>query len=268
MTIPQQEVVPIELRTCRPPAPLGYPTPSEQQALEAFAVRLAAVLEGALSSKGVTCACGGEVQVGEGWDREWAAEAAWRQGALWRLRLSQGAAEAILAAQLGQDELTAHALTELDLRIMGEALGGLAREIGRELEGRGGAAEVAMSLAASPLPGEPLVIWTMTVQHGSLEGEAALVTVWEELAEVLMPETEEGVLEVEVLHGAAVTIEALLPGPPLTAGELWGMQPGDVLKLGAVDRPSVVTANGQPFARGRAGARGETLAVNIQEIGE
>ena len=72
--------------------------------------------------------------------------------------------------------------------------------------------------------------------------------------------------DVRVLSQAEVTVEALLPGPELTARELLELQPGDVICLGSAEQEALLAAEGAPVGRGRAGARQGRLAVNISEM--
>jgi len=259
----------VDVQPVEPP-PLTHPSWVEQKALAGLAARVAALARAALAGGGVTCAGSHEPQAQlrdeAVWQGGWAAEASWAQVGRWRMLFSTGAAEAMLAAQLGQDELTEHPLTELDLRLLEGPVRRLAGDLGRELQSSGAPAEIIMSRGVSSAEFSPAVVWPFAVQRGGLQGEALLLTPWEDLRELLQPEPDDRVLTPEALRQAPVLVEAILTALPVTPRELLGMQPGDVLRLGAADRLSVVTANGRPFARGRAGAKGRTLAINIQHI--
>jgi hypothetical protein len=249
------------------PPPLGYPSFAEERLLRDLAERLAAVVVAALQGSRLQ---GAAQQAGRVLDEESAVgdgvvEATWQQGA-WRLRLSVDAAEVLLAAQLGQRELSAHALTDLDLRLLAGPVRRMAEGVGRQLLDRDLRSEVRLSRSIQPLPSGPCVSWSFTVTLGGRQGEFVLLTPWQNLRALLGAEPDDSVMEPGMLREAPVVVEALMTAPPLTPRDLLGLQPGDIVRLGALDRPSVLAANGVPFATGPVGARGMAMAVNIQTI--
>lgn len=75
----------------------------------------------------------------------------------------------------------------------------------------------------------------------------------------------EEVLEARLVEQAVVEVEAMLPGTQLTADELLSLRPGDVIRLGPGAPEVVLRVNGEAWGRGRAGARGNHLAVSLRQ---
>jgi len=247
------------------------PSRAQREALLARAERVGRVLPAGLGLAGlsgsVVAAPGPEwlpeaAPMGNGW----AVAATWGQDGAWRLLLTSEAVSLVLAAQLGQDELADHCITDLDLRLLQLPVRALANELARELPAGGGTAGLALTHPPGPAGHEAVATWRVRLEHGGQGGEMLLAIAWEALSAMLAPPADETRLAREEVIGAPVLVEAMLAGPALTARELAEMEPGDVVALGAGEHTSVLRANGLPFARGRIGAKGARLAVNIQEI--
>ncbi|MBU0610947.1 MAG: FliM/FliN family flagellar motor C-terminal domain-containing protein, partial [Armatimonadetes bacterium] len=176
-----------------------------------------------------------------------------------------GAVAALLAAQLGQDEVGEAPLSDLDLRLLQLPVRALAGELGRALGATGALSDLRMTRGVSGSVG-PVLLWRARLEHRSHKGEAVLVASWPELQVRLSTEAEPRRIGLDMVAAAPVLVEATLAAPLLTARELRDMQPGDVLIMGAGDRESLLCANGVVFARGRMGAKGTRLAINIQQI--
>ena len=252
-----------------PPA-ADQPSRAERQALQALTERVRPLLAAAFGSAEVNYTLLQEP--GPEWaprppdEGGWAIGAAWVHGGAWRLLLAPEAAAALLAAQLGQDELADHAFTDLDLRLLQLPMRSLAGELARALGVGGNAPELVLARGPAPVGVEPAVLWRVRLEHRGRAGEVLLAASWPELRAALAPPASQRRLDPRLLDGAPVGVEAFLAAPTLTARELLDMQPGDVLTLGAGDQESILTAHGLPFARGRMGAKGGRLAISIQHI--
>jgi len=250
------------------PPSVEAPSCAQTVALQTLGVRVQQLLADACASFGVTCTPDPEPdrqprRLEEGF---WAVAATWSHGGAWRLLLSPTAATALLAAQLGHDELAEHPLTDLDLRLLQLPARALAADVGRELRLAGGAPSPALARGPVPAGTEAVVAWRARLEHGPVGGEVVLAVPWADLGPCLMPPTEGQPLQREELADAPVVVEAVVVAPPVTPRELLEMQPGDVLALGPGDQQSILRANGAPVAWGRIGAKGATLAISIQHV--
>ncbi len=250
------------------PPSVEAPSHAQEAALQVLGARVQHLLAAAFASFGVTCTPDPEPdwlprRLETGF---WAAAATWSHGGAWRLLLSPTGTTALLAAQLGQDELAEHALTDLDLRLLQLPARALAADLGRELRLAGGAPSPALARGPVPAGAEAVVAWRMHVAHGPAGGEVVLTVPWADLRACLTPPEGGQRLQREELADAPVVVEAVVVAPPVTPRELLEMQPGDVLALGPGDQQSILRANGAPVAWGRIGAKGATLAISIQHV--
>ncbi len=251
------------------PPSVAQPSAAERAALQRLTERLRQQLPASFAAAGVSCALVEEPDFSRVPEvltgGEWAAEAAWAHGGAWRLLLAPGAVAALLAAQLGQDEVREAPLSDLDLRLLQLPVRTLAAELGRALGASGAPPDLRMARGV-PDGGGPALRWRARLEHRAHAGEVVLVASWPELQAVLSAGAEPQRMGLDMVAEAAVLVEATLAAPQLTARELRDMQPGDVLIMGAGDRESLLCANGVVFARGRMGAKGTRLAINIQQI--
>lgn len=250
------------------PPSVEAPSHAQEAVLQALGARVQHLLAAAFASFGVTCTPDAEPD----WQPRrletgfWAAAATWSHGGDWRLLLSPKGTTALLAAQLGQDELAEHALTDLDLRLLRLPARALAADLGRELRLAAGAPSPALARGPVPAVAEAVVAWRMHVAHGPVGGEVVLTVPWSDLRRCLTLPAGEQRLRRDELADAPVVVEAVVVAPPVTPRELLEMQPGDVLALGPGEQQSILRANGAPVAWGRIGAKGATLAISIQHV--
>lgn len=235
---------------------------------------LAPVVQKALSDAfrrcGIVCLSHGEGSLQDGDECPEGATPAvvadWWQGTGWRLSMSAGAAEAVLAAQLGHQTLVEHALTDLDLRLLEIPVRYLCAELARQEALGPLRREIVLQRESWEGDHAPSFAWRARLQHGGLSAGLTLQGQWPELAEALTPAVDERRLEPSQLRDATVLAEAVVPGPVLTVGDLTQLQPGDVLTLGGLEHLSLLRAQGRPVARGRIGVKGSRLAINITNI--
>lgn len=267
------------LLTAERSTPLVIPSVDQRPASEErFALEtgeaVARAVSRALSSllaQGISCAAQDAARQGDAdqtpedqsWTLQWGAP-----GPQWELLLPVSAAEGLLAGLLGCVQLRPdHPLTATDCALLRLVVAELARETSRELH-----LPPADSCAVLPprTYGSPL---SPSLRHFALSLEVAgrshsvhARVAWDDLLTQRQGAPSVGALDARVLSEAKVTVEALLPGPELTARELLELQPGDVICLGLAEQEALLTAEGVPVGRGRAGARAGRLAVNISEL--
>jgi flagellar motor switch protein FliM len=104
----------------------------------------------------------------------------------------------------------------------------------------------------------------MQLSLGGVSGPLAVEVAWEELRPRLgAMVSQPGGVAAEALQEAQVAVEVMFPPQSLTAAELLGLQPGDVIRLGAANRPVWLRVGSKWIGRGRAGAQGKQLAVSV-----
>ena len=262
------------VRECVFPA-VEAPTAAEQQVLrrwgEAFQVQGGLVLRRFLGA-------GGLWQVGE---PQWQAAGQALAGGEWAvwiaisgavpavLVLESTLAEALIAGALGLPAAATPALT-------GAADQAVLDVIGREL---GHAVRQALGLTSPALaevttgdgrycPAEgPAVVYAVAATLHGREYSARLLGAWADWRPAVAPgpSAPVGVVDRTVVEAALVEIEAVLPGTELRAGELLALRPGDIIRLGEGGQEVVLRVNGRAWGRGRAGARGDHLAVSLRQ---
>ena len=247
---------------------------SEERFAQETGEALARALSQALSSlltQGISCTAQDPTRPGaanqipedQSWTLQWGAP-----GPQWQLLLPVPAVEGLLAGLLGCAQLRPdHPLTATDRALLGLVVTELARETSRELH-------LPPTEACAVLPprtyGSPS---SPSQRHFALSLEVAARShsvqarvAWDDwLAQQQREQLPVG-LDVRLLSEAKVTVEALLPGPELTARELLELQPGDVICMGLAEQEALLAAEGVPVGRGRAGARAGRLAVNVSEM--
>ena len=253
------------------------PTPAEQAALVTCGQHLAAGLAASLAEL-CTASCSCSLVGTPLLDAPWQPAADdllvwWGQSSLdWRLWLPVAAAEDILAGLLGCCSVRGgRPWSDLDQALL-------------DLQGQKLAEQVSRSLALPlpehhglrlPSPGGSLPVAAVTDAtmhfdlHLQLQGRGhtlRLITPLDALRPLLpAPLPATGVNEA-LLAEAMVTLQAVLPGPSLSAGELLGLEPGDIVCLGEGGQEALLQVEGVTVGRGRPGAQAGRLAVSVRGV--
>ena len=187
----------------------------------------------------------------------------------WQLLLPLGAAEDVLAGLLGHVTLAAGHLTS----VTDEALLALqCQKIGEQVSQRLGLPRpaqhgVCLTASAALLAATPMVQFALHLRLHGRTHLARLKVPLDLLRPVLPAAPSHGLgIDPSVVAEAPVTVQAVLPGPTLTAGQLLGLEPGDVVCLGEAAREALLQVEGVTIGRGRAGAQAGRLAVNIRAM--
>ena len=191
-------------------------------------------------------------------------------GPAWQMIVPKSGVEAIVAGLLGFPELRPdQPLGAVDRGLIEMVLTELAREASRELNLPPSEARALWTDGTCcPQPALPFMQFALSLRIGD-QSHAVFATVgWDDLLAHLRPAAARGMADLGLVSQAEVTVEALLPGPELTARELLELQPGDVICLGIAEQEALLTAEGVAVGRGRAGARSGRVAVNISEMSD
>lgn len=254
--------------------PAEHPGPEEAPFLRDWGTALARALATSLSvqsTRTLDCRCSGWRVLESDWRP--AAETVsldWGPpGPQWQLCLPEPAVSEVLAGLLGQATLAAgQALTPTDLALLDLQAVQIARQVSQDLQLPPSASH-SVAVGAGLLPPSPRVGFDLTLVSGSLATPLQLVAGWAQISEFspLRAGAEASLSAADVSH-ARLTVEAILPGPTLVARDLLGLQPGDIVQLGNLQRPTILRIAGRPIAVGRAGARAGALAVSIHEVAD
>jgi hypothetical protein len=251
------------------------PTPAEEAALAACGQQIAAALAATLRESGTaSCACSVS-----GWsllDPSSTAPAGdelglwWGESAPdWQLWLTLDASEDILASLLGCPSLQGtYRLSDTDRALLNLQCQKFGQQLSQRL-GLSAPAQHGLLSAASgtPLPPAPLAQFALNLMlHGRTHPARLLVSL--DLLRPLLPSARplSKALDRALVAGAEVTLEAVLRGPILTAGQLLGLEPGDIVCLGQRGQDALLQVEGVTIGTGRPGAQAGRLAVNINTI--
>lgn len=189
----------------------------------------------------------------------------WR-GLPLELELSAEAVEALLAALLGQPAVGpaagSGAMEQRLLQLLGTEIGGgLAVALGLPQPETG-------HLSARPSE-RPQVLGPhrqagVRVAYRGVGGAALLRGTEETLAGLGAPPPAR--MKVKPLTAARLPLEAVLPGPTLTAGEIAGLAEGDVICFDPGELEAVLRVAGVAIGRGRAGAREGWAAIEVTQL--
>jgi hypothetical protein len=258
-----------ELAQNWPIPPVDRPGPGDELALRERAAPLAQAISWSLStlSTGAVACRFTECQFRAGGEASAAAVViSWP---LCELHLNEQAAAAILAGLLGAAQLApAASLNPTDLALLELSAQELAQRINAALGLPLPAVPQVRSSGAQENPQQGLVAYDFELEFAGGAQPLTLLIFWEDARNYLaLPPPDQPVgLAVEALTSAVLCLEAILPGPTLTAQELLELQPGDVARLGSNQREALLVVEGVPLATGRAGARNGKLAVNISKL--
>lgn len=251
------------------------PTPAEEAALAVCGRQIAAALAATLREAGpASCTC--SVAGGSLLEPSSAPPAGdelglwWGESAPdWQLWLTSDASEDILASLLGCPSLQDnHPLSDTDRALLNLQCHKIGEQVSRRL-GLPAPAQHGLLSAASgtPLPPAPLVQFALhLLLHGRTHLARLLVSL-DLLRPLLAPARPPSrAIDPALVAGAEVTVEALLRGPALTAGQLLGLEPGDIVCLGQGGQDALLQIEGVTIGTGRPGAQAGRLAVNITAI--
>jgi flagellar motor switch/type III secretory pathway protein FliN len=205
----------------------------------------------------------------EGWASHCVSLSWGAPGPQWHLRLSRAAAEDVLAGLLGYQGLVARdTWSRSDRALLLLQVSELAQRQAADLQlPASGDHQVALPPDSPPaLP--PLVVdLELQLRVHDRTHELHLLTGFGELRQYLdrAASTARALTTDSVAH-AMVELEAVLPGPELSAEELLQLQAGDVLLLNTGQQEAVLRTSGVVIGRGRVGARNGRLAVNLRDV--
>ena len=190
-------------------------------------------------------------------------------GPQWQLRLPRAAAEDLLAGLLGYQGLAARdAWSRSDRAVLLLQATELAQHLATGLE-LPASADARVSLPPEVPPPLPALAIDLELQlrvHDRTH-ELHLLTGFEELRQYLTGAASTArAVTAETVADAVVELEAVLPGPEVSAEELLRLQEGDVLLLSSGQQEAVLRTRGVVIGRGRVGARNGHLAVNLRDI--
>ncbi len=244
---------------------------SQRQALDKMQAQIQQGWRAGWAKAGVQ---GSDLEAAELWAQPpWQAQpssgvfAQWQQELLWHIYLSPEAVQALLSAQLGQEELSAHEVTELDLRLLQIPLRQFAVHWAEGLSLRRAPGEILLKRSGF-LSSPPLLLgWTGVLAYGRHQGPVWLATAWEAFAVWLQPPAAAHKLTMEALAHLPLEAEVVLTGPVLSARELLDMQPQDILLLGQADKNAFLSVHQRLIGWGHLGAKGNYLALHIHHMG-
>jgi len=191
----------------------------------------------------------------------------WQQELPWHIYLSAEAVQALLGAQLGQEELSAHEITELDLRLLQISMQKFAAHWSQGLSLRRPPSEIVLKRGGFFSFPQRLLGWTGALCYGKHHGCVWLATELEALGTWLQPPSGAQQLPLEAIASLPVEVEVMLQGPVLSVQELLSLQPQDILLLGQADKNSFLCAHQRLIGWGHLGAKGHHLALHIRQMG-
>ncbi|MHB8995942.1 MAG: FliM/FliN family flagellar motor switch protein [Armatimonadota bacterium] len=190
-------------------------------------------------------------------------------GPRWHLRLPKAAAEDLLAGLLGYQGLVARETWSCsDRALLLLQASELAQRVAADLQLPASADHQVTLPPDSPPALPPLVVdLELQLRVHDRTHELHLLTGFSELRQYLdrTASTPRALTTESVAH-ATVELEAVLPGPELSAEELLQLQAGDVLLLNTGQQEAELRTSGVVIGRGRVGARNGRLAVNLRDV--
>lgn len=184
----------------------------------------------------------------------------------WVLLAPPPACELLVAAALGLEQTSALA-GAVDQAVYGLMADSLARAAGNStgLSQGSGLYHLPAADACRGLVG-PWLRYRIQLTRGAVGAELHLTGSWPAWRPVCGAATvaprQDG-LRVDDLASAAVAVEAILPGTQVSARDLLDLAVGDVIPLGTAAGRVELRLNERVVGVGRAGTRGQNLAVNV-----
>lgn len=190
-------------------------------------------------------------------------------GPRWQLRLTAAATEDVLAGLLGYQGLMAReAWSRTDRALLLLQASELAQRVAADLDLPASSDHQVTLPPDSPPALPPLVVdLELQLRVHDRTHELHLLTGFGEFRQYLDPgvSTARAVTTDSVAH-AMVELEAVLPGPELSAEELLQLEAGDVLLLNTGQQEAEIRTRGVVIGRGRVGARNGRLAVSLRDV--
>lgn len=183
----------------------------------------------------------------------------------WWLALSAATEEALVAAALAVPPGGLQARGSLAQAAAGALAQALGQALGQTLELRPPFVIETRPGGVLPWPGPGQLFGYLVEFGGAVPGTALLAGDWQGLRPATPLAPVGGGLDLATLESAEVALEARLPGVELSARDLWELRPGDVIRLGPAGQAVNLCVEGQVWARGRPGARGNRLAVSVDQ---